>query len=203
MKTESSPDTIPAMFCEHANEVPQACPCPPNCYCRWEGSCKVKPLSALKTESFDWCLKNPVFPNGMMEPFRPDWDFVWNSLALNLSARSTCDRLKVGCAIVSQDNQRVLAVGYNGGPRGISNECLSADPGQCGHLHAEVNALIKADYHDLAGKKMYVTTQPCYTCAVAIVNACIAEVIYLNPYRTRDGLDLLLRAGIKTRQLYT
>jgi hypothetical protein len=25
---------IPAMFCEHANEVPNVCPCPPDCYCK-------------------------------------------------------------------------------------------------------------------------------------------------------------------------
>jgi hypothetical protein len=29
-----------AMFCEHANEVPQRCPCRADCYCRVEGSCR-------------------------------------------------------------------------------------------------------------------------------------------------------------------
>lgn len=27
----------PVEFCDHPNEVPNVCPCPPNCYCRGEG----------------------------------------------------------------------------------------------------------------------------------------------------------------------
>lgn len=132
---------------------------------------------------------------------RPSWDVVWMELARTLSHRSTCSRLQVGCVVVTADNQKVLGVGYNGGPKGISNECLSLEPGMCGHLHAEVNALIKADYTSPVDKKMYVTTQPCYQCAVAIINANISEVVYDKAYRLTDGLELLQRAGIKTRLL--
>jgi dCMP deaminase len=123
------------------------------------------------------------------------------NLAETLSERSSCDRLQVGCVVITEDNQRVLGVGYNGGPKGISNDCLSHEPGLCGHLHAEVNALIKADYGSSVPKKMYVTTQPCYQCAVAIINANIREVVYLHPYRITDGLELLERAGIKITKL--
>lgn len=132
---------------------------------------------------------------------RPGWHDVWMNLALTLSQRSTCARLQVGCVVVTEDNQKVLGVGYNGGPKGISNDCLSLEPGMCGHLHAEVNALIKADYTSPVKKKMYVTTQPCYQCAVAIINANISEVLYLRPYRITDGLELLQRAGIKIVRL--
>jgi dCMP deaminase len=138
----------------------------------------------------------------MEKRIRPSWDEVWMGLATTLALRSTCDRLSVGCVIVTMDNQSVLGVGYNGGPKGISNECLSSEPGKCGHLHAEINALIKSDYSSPnAGKKMYVTNQPCYMCAVAIINANILEVIYKEPYRLVDGLELLQRAGIKVRKL--
>lgn len=132
---------------------------------------------------------------------RPSWDVVWMTLAETLGERSTCERLQVGCVVITEDNQRVLGVGYNGGPKGISNDCLSLEPGLCGHLHAEVNALIKADYTSPVKKKMYVTTQPCYQCAVAIINANIGEVVYLRPYRVTDGLELLERAGIKITKL--
>jgi dCMP deaminase len=132
---------------------------------------------------------------------RPTWDEVWSELATTLSLRSTCARLQVGCVVVTEDNQKVLGVGYNGGPKGISNECLSLEPGLCGHLHAEVNALIKADYTSPAKKKMYVTNQPCYQCAVAIINANISEVFYIHPYRLTDGLQLLEKAGIKITKL--
>lgn len=129
---------------------------------------------------------------------RPSWDAIWMDLARSLAQRSTCSRLQVGCVIVSLDNTRVLGVGYNGGAKGGFNECLSDEPGKCGHLHAEINALLKADYTDRPAKA-YVTTQPCGACATALVNADISEVIYRTPYRLRDGLDILAKAKIKTR----
>lgn len=132
---------------------------------------------------------------------RPTWDDVWMGLAESLAKRSTCSRLQVGCAVITEDNQQVLGIGYNGGPKGISNDCLSLEPGLCGHLHAEINALIKANYTSTVPKKLYVTTQPCYQCAVAIINADVAEVVYRKPYRITDGLELLGRAGIKVRKL--
>lgn len=130
---------------------------------------------------------------------RPSWDKLWIDLAQSLSLRSTCSRLQVGAVIVTMNNQQVLGVGYNGGPRGMSNACLSLDPGSCGHLHAEVNAALKAEY-SIHGKKMYVTTQPCYLCAVVIINSGISEVIYRDTYRVSDGLNLLKEAGISVTQ---
>lgn len=130
---------------------------------------------------------------------RPSWDECWMSLAVALSHRSTCSRLHVGCVIVSADNARVLGVGYNGGPEGGFNDCLSDEPGKCGHLHAEINALIKTNATDRPARA-YVTTQPCGQCAVALVNAHISEVIFRTPYRLTDGLEILNRARIKTRQ---
>lgn len=29
-----TPGLLPAMYCEHANEVPMSCQCPGNCYCQ-------------------------------------------------------------------------------------------------------------------------------------------------------------------------
>lgn len=133
---------------------------------------------------------------------RPDWDNIWISLAHNLSLRSTCTRAQVGAVVVTMDNHRVLAVGYNGGAKGVFNDCLSDEPGKCGHLHAEINALIKVNFNDSVDKKLYTTTMPCMNCAVAIVNANISEVIYLNEYRQTDGVELLEKAGISHRKYY-
>lgn len=131
---------------------------------------------------------------------RPSFDDVYMHMAQVMALRSTCGRAKVGALVVSSDNHRVLAVGYNGGPKGVYNGCLSDEPGKCGHIHAEINALIKTNYHDAAQKKIYVTSSPCYNCAVAIVNANIVEVIYHTAYRDPAGLELLTRAKIQTRQ---
>lgn len=131
---------------------------------------------------------------------RPSFDDIWMSTACDLSLRSTCSRASVGCVIVSEDNHRVLAIGYNGGARGVFNDCLSQEPGKCGHLHAEINALIKLDYHEPSDKKAYVTLMPCFNCAVAIINAKIKEVIYKEEYRDTSGIELLKEAKIKVRK---
>ena len=132
---------------------------------------------------------------------RPSWDSIFARMAGSISARSTCSRLQVGCVITSWDHSRVLAIGYNGGARGMVNECISDEPGKCGHLHAEINALIKLDYTVTGGKRAYVTDLPCYNCAVALINADIGEVVYTRDYRLKDGKELLEKAGIVVRQL--
>ncbi len=38
--------TMPAMFCDHANECPATCPCEADCYCRVEGTCKARAARA-------------------------------------------------------------------------------------------------------------------------------------------------------------
>lgn len=122
------------------------------------------------------------------------------NLATKLAGRSKCSRLKVGCVVVSEDNQQVLALGYNGGPKGLYNECLSLEPGKCGHLHAEINALIKLNSRDPARKIMYVTAMPCHSCAVAIINAGLSEVVFGTTYRDDSGVALLEQAGISVLQ---
>lgn len=92
-------------------------------------------------------------------------------------------------------------MGYNGGPKGLRNECLSDEPGHCGHIHAEVNALLKMDYNDPAEKHMYVTVSPCYMCAVATINAGISKVTYLESYRSLSGLELLCEAGVDVSKI--
>ena len=65
-------------------------------------------------------------------PIPGKFDATWMDLADSLSRHSTCKRLNVGCAIVSCDDQRVLAIGYNGSWKGGPNACDSDEPGNCG-----------------------------------------------------------------------
>ncbi len=117
-----------------------------------------------------------------------------------LSKRSVDQRTSVGAVIVTDDNTQVLAVGYNGDQRGGPNEVESSEPGQSGFIHAEINALIKLDFNNPKRKKMYLTHSPCRQCAKAIVNGCIQEVIYMNPYRDASGLGILENAGVLIRR---
>jgi dCMP deaminase len=120
--------------------------------------------------------------------------------ALLLSKRSHSPGTKVGAVVVSSDNTRVLAVGYNGLWSGGPNVVENLEPGQSGTIHAELNALIKLDYSDLHKKVMYVTVSPCVSCASAIINANINEIVYDEQYRLTEGLHLLQSAGISVRK---
>jgi dCMP deaminase len=132
---------------------------------------------------------------------RPTWPQVWMKIAWNISERSYDPRLKVGAIVVSDDNTRLLSLGYNGNYRGGPNEAESDQPGQSGMIHAEVNALIKCDYNFNRKKIMYLTHAPCVSCAKLIVNADISSVIYDFEYRDMSGLKILRNSGIEVTRL--
>lgn len=65
-------------------------------------------------------------------------------------------------------------------------------------LHAEANAIIKLarSTQSSNGSTLYVTDMPCMECSKLIVQAGIRRVVYERPYRIKDGVKLLERAGI-------
>ena len=118
-------------------------------------------------------LNDVIFDNS-----RPSWDEIWMEMAQTLSRRSVDPRTKVGCVVVSGDNTKILALGYNGDHVGGLNAVDSTEPGQSNFIHAEENAIIKLDYGLHHKKVLYVTVSPCYMCAKRIINAKIDEVVY-------------------------
>ena len=132
---------------------------------------------------------------------RPSFPSIYMGLARSFAERSTCSRLKVGCVIVSPDYRKVISVGYNGGASGQENECASLEPGQCGHLHGEENAIINCDVPRYTPKLVLVTNLPCVMCSKRLVNlGGVERVIYAEDYRIRDGVQILERAHIKVEQ---
>jgi dCMP deaminase len=128
---------------------------------------------------------------------RPTFRELCIDLAKSISRRSTCSRLQVGCVITSIDFRKVIAWGYNGGASGLENECMSAEPGLCGHIHAEANAIINCDVPRSTEKRVFVTDLPCSMCSKMLINlGGVREVVYARDYRIKDGLELLKRAGI-------
>lgn len=108
-------------------------------------------------------------------------------LAWLTSRRSTCSRLQVGCVLLDPTYEQIT-VGFNGGPKGGRNECRRDEPGRCGHVHAEPNAIAKA----WRGPKIaFLTDAPCEQCSILLVNADVHEVFYSRPYRLTHGLDIL------------
>lgn len=122
--------------------------------------------------------------------------------AEQLSVLSTCERLKVGCVITNATMTQVLAIGYNGNAKGLPNRCDHPDePGNCGCLHAEMNALLKVD-GSVPDKILFSLVAPCVQCAKAIINANVGTVFYRREYRDPEGAALLGKAQIEGGQLF-
>jgi len=134
-------------------------------------------------------------------PERPSWDTYFIKIAHLVSTRATCPRRAVGAVIVR--DKRIVATGYNGAPAGLphcppdgeNNDwpkgCMIA--GHCSRsLHAEQNCLRQAAKIGVAcdGTTMYVTCQPCNTCAKMIINAGVSRVIYEGDYPDDFSLEL-------------
>ncbi len=117
-------------------------------------------------------------------------------LAERLAKESKDAILKVGCIITDKHGERPLGWGWNGGARGQSDERESMESGKSGLGHSEIQALIKSDF-SVPDKLVFVTTAPCPMCAKMLVNARVKRVYYKNVYRSKEGIDILSRAGIK------
>jgi dCMP deaminase len=137
-------------------------------------------------------------PNSEREqaPDRIPLEEVYMRMAEELGKRSTCARLQVGSVITTSDLTQVLGIGYNGNARGLPNRCDSAEPGNCGCIHSEQNALIKAGAQ-LPGKVMFVSASPCVMCAKMIINTNVGRVYYREAYRDPAGLNVLRQAGVE------
>jgi dCMP deaminase len=131
---------------------------------------------------------------------RPSWPETWMAMAHSLAKRSYDPRLQVGCVIASNDNRRIIALGYNGNARKLANEPDSLEPGQSGFVHAEVNALINAGQPVYSGN-VYLTHSPCLACAKALINAGVQVIWYAEPYRDTRPLEWLEMAGVRVQRL--
>jgi dCMP deaminase len=120
---------------------------------------------------------------------------VYMRMAEELAKRSTCSRLQVGTVVTDARLENVLAIGYNGNARGLPNRCDSTVPGQCGCIHSEVNALIKAP-GSVKDKVVFVTNSPCVMCAKLIINSGVTHVFYRHAYRDPSGVELLQSATV-------
>lgn len=113
-----------------------------------------------------------------------------------LSSLSTCSRRQVGAVLVSADN-RIISEGYNGAapkrphcvdggcPRGLlsyDEVPKDADYNQfpCVAIHAEANAIIRANASEAVGGTLYVTQPPCQQCQNMIRAARISTVMWIG-----------------------
>lgn len=144
---------------------------------------------------------------------RPSWDEYFLDVAKLVSKRSTCLRRKVGAVVVR--DKRILATGYNGAPSGLAHcldigclrEKLKIPSGQrqelCRGLHAEQNIIIQAVIHkvDLKDSALYVTNQPCVTCAKMLIGVGVKDIVIMEGYPDVLARKLLKEARIKIRTI--
>ena len=144
---------------------------------------------------------------------RPTWDEYFMEMAELARTRTTCLRRGVGAVIV-KDN-RVLATGYNGSPKGVRHcsetgclrEQMNVPSGQrhelCRGLHAEQNAIIQAacTSSNIEGATLYCTTQPCMICTKMIINAGIKRIVIKEKYPDELASKMLEEAGLKVEVL--
>lgn len=136
---------------------------------------------------------------------RPSFHDIYMDLAVNMSRRSTCRRMAVGCAIVTADWRSVVAIGYNGGATGLDNDCDRHGfeaVGNCGCLHAEENAAVNCTAPRESEKVVFCTHLPCVMCAKRLINlGGVSSVYYRHDYRIKDSLRWFDRARIQTGHL--
>jgi dCMP deaminase len=149
---------------------------------------------------------------------RKTWDEYFMDLAYMAATRATCPRRHVGAVLTK--NRKVLGTAYNGSPSGVDS-CLDVgcmlqnyyetvedgkiiEKQKCIRtIHAEQNLLLFTDQADRQGATIYVTDQPCWTCANLLANSGIAEVVYHRAYEKdhEKVARLFAQKGIGFRQM--
>ena len=135
------------------------------------------------------------------------WDRRFLELATVVAEWSKDPSTRVGAVIV-RPNRAVASVGYNGFPRGVSDE-YRTDPGARDDkllrtVHAEANAIMSAD-RDLDGHTLYSTFCPCAGCAALVIQSGIKRVVwFLSSPRPEwaasfaTSADMFTMAGVST-----
>lgn len=152
---------------------------------------------------------------------RKDWDTYFMDIAYMVSTRSLCSRRHVGAVLVQ--GKKLLGTAYNGAPMGVPDcseaGCMIAEQYEVEWvdgeeqmvkkercirtIHAEQNLLLFTDRADREGSSVYVTDQPCWTCANMLANSGVKEIVYHRMYLKDSDkvIRLMEQKGIAFRHL--
>lgn len=114
------------------------------------------------------------------------WDECFMAMAMLIAQRSKDPSTQVGACIVNENNI-VMGLGYNGLPRGLSDEEYpwSNKEGEFSEtkypyvVHAELNAILNSQQR-LNNCTIYVTLFPCNECSKAIIQSGITKLVYFS-----------------------
>lgn len=115
---------------------------------------------------------------------RPQWTDYFLGLAKVISQRSHDIHTQHGCVITDQ-NHRILGVGYNGFPRSLDDSALPTTRPEKYHwmIHSEINALANCVARPDNGIA-YVTGQCCNNCIISLWQEGIKTVYMIDDHGT-------------------
>merc|ERR1711879_925689 len=126
--------------------------------------------------------------------------------------RSKDPATQVGACIVNPE-KRIVGIGYNGMPRGCSDDLLPWGKNSRQELenkymyvcHAEMNAILNKNSENVTGCSIYVALFPCNECAKMIIQSGIKSVVYLSDKNSAQvgtvaSKRLLEMAGVTVRR---
>jgi len=138
------------------------------------------------------------------------WDECFMRMAHVIAERSKDPSTQTGAVVVDENNV-VVGMGYNGFPRGISNDALpweregDFENTKYAYIcHAEENAVYNANI-STEGCKIYCALFPCNECSKTLIQNGIKEVIYesdkyMEESHTKVSKKMFKLAGVKLRQ---
>ena len=139
------------------------------------------------------------------------WDDYFMGLAHLSAMRSKDPNTQVGAVIVDENN-RVVSIGYNGMPFGCNDDVFPwvregefLDTKYPYVVHAELNAILNAP-RPVRGCRLYVSLFPCNECAKAIIQSGISKIVYEDDKyamtnETQASKKMLKAAGVELKQL--
>lgn len=137
---------------------------------------------------------------------RPSWDVYFMATAMLMATRSSCERLHVGCVLVSGGEQknRIIAAGYNGFLPGAPHVSRVREGHEQATVHAEQNAVSDAARRgvSLEGSTVYITHFPCINCAKILAAAGIRCIKYHHDYCNDELVkEILAESDIRVEKL--
>lgn len=114
------------------------------------------------------------------------WDEYFMGVALLSAKRSKDPSTQVGACVVNQD-KRIIGIGYNGFPRGCSDDVFPWGKGNANELlnkyqyvvHAEANAILNSS-GNIKDSTVYVTLFPCNECAKLLIQSGVKHIVYMT-----------------------
>ena len=117
---------------------------------------------------------------------RPSWDEYFMATAFLIATRSACERLNVGCVIVSSGahKNRIIAAGYNGFLPGAPHISRVSNDHEQSTVHAEQNAISDAARRgvSLSDSTAYITHFPCIACSKMLIASGVKCIKYHYDY---------------------